>query len=156
MDFDIGTLIYILLTIVFIVIGSLGKKKKPVINAPGEESAGTESMDDPITENLKKLFGDFETSTGEEIPNLVAEEELPLDTIYDKLDSLESPLDKPIMEGGTGFYKIEDHIREIMESSPTEMRIQRTDQSSFVKDALKDFSPKKGILYAEIFRPKYF
>jgi hypothetical protein len=62
MDFDIGSFIYILLTLVFIIIGSLGSRKKskqsPAQSSP-EGSAGQEAQSDPLSENLKKLFGDF-------------------------------------------------------------------------------------------------
>lgn len=42
MDFDIGTIIYIIITIVAIVAGARGKKKKPT-QSPSQKSSGAES-----------------------------------------------------------------------------------------------------------------
>lgn len=38
MDFDIGTLLYVLITLVAVIVGVLGKKKKPAGTSPGGEA----------------------------------------------------------------------------------------------------------------------
>jgi hypothetical protein len=166
MDFDIGTFIYILLTLVFIIIGSLGKKKKPQPKPQNQETEGQileEKELDPFTENFKKLFGDFDIPRGEkEEYNTVAEEnldqdEVRLDSPYGKIDNLEGALDVPPgQEGSSRVYKIEDYIKDIMESGQV-MKVDRSSsKSTFVSRALRDFDPKKALLYSEIFKPKYF
>lgn len=166
MDFDIGTFIYILLTLVFIIIGSLGKKKKPQAKPQPRQEGGeiiAEEELDPFTDNFKKLFGDFDVpSSATEEYSLTTEkdskdEEIKIDTFDDKPDSIQSTLDVPVAEEGiSGIYKLEDHMKEIMENSEIMMVERGYSQSTFVSRALRDFDPRKALLYSEIFKPKYF
>ena len=38
MDFDVGNILYIVITLVAVIIGVLGKKKKPAEGGSGEQS----------------------------------------------------------------------------------------------------------------------
>ena len=53
MDFEIGNILYVVITIVAIIIGLLGKKKKPAkaVSGAAEETGGSGFMD-----NLGKVF----------------------------------------------------------------------------------------------------
>lgn len=53
MEFDIGTILYILITLVAVLVGVLGKKKKPAEGAPG--STGGESRSS-FMENLERVL----------------------------------------------------------------------------------------------------
>ncbi|MGC9341934.1 MAG: hypothetical protein ACP5E3_04485 [Bacteroidales bacterium] len=163
MDFDIGTFIYILLTLVFIIIGSLGKKKRPQVNKPDADADGepvSVNNTDAFTENFKKLFGEFDDEADIPVAEhepIVKEEEIKLDTPHEKLDNLKGTLDIPGNAiGGSEIYKIEDHIKDIMENSNILMNQHTRSKSTFVSRALRDFDPKKAWLYSEIFKPKYF
>lgn len=163
MDFDIGTFIYILLTLVFIIIGSLGKKKKtPQKTATPMQNPDT-NKSDPLTENFKRLFGNIEdpfnqkTNIESEEEDEYEEKETRSDTIYDKIDTPESTLDVPYSEKGRSEpYKLEDHIQEIMEQTRSHMTGRSEKRSNYVTRALRNFDPKKALLYSEIFKPKYF
>jgi hypothetical protein len=163
MDFDIGTFIYILLTLVFIIIGSLGKKKKPQankpnVNADGEADSGITT--EVFSDNFKKLFGDFEEEMGISETRgepVIEEQEVKLDTPNDKIDNLEGILDVPgNTVGDSKIYKMEDHIKDIMDDSNIVMAESSKSKSTFVSRALRDFDPQKAWLYSEIFKPKYF
>lgn len=56
MEFDIGTLIYIIVTIVAIVAGVAGNKKKP---APGKSGSGKNTGSKSFLEKLEEQFGAF-------------------------------------------------------------------------------------------------
>jgi hypothetical protein len=53
MDFDIGNILYVLITLVAIVIGLLGRKKKPARTAEGSEQKDSSPS---FMENLEKAF----------------------------------------------------------------------------------------------------
>lgn len=53
MEFDIGTILYIVITLVAVLVGVLGKKKKPAEGAPG--STGGEARSS-FMENLERVL----------------------------------------------------------------------------------------------------
>lgn len=89
MDFDIGNILYILITLVAVIIGLLGKKKKPVDG--GSEAPEGESRQPGFMENLERMLTmdqeqpqvrdlqDFEADLDveEPVPEVVAEEPAP-------------------------------------------------------------------------------
>ncbi len=171
MDFDIGTLVYILLTLIFLVVGALGKKKKEnpqAFESFEEEEQGT----DNALENFEKRFENFfteEKGIEEGVPVKFEEKtqkaetrrdqkpEFLLDTPYDKIDEIPEQLNKAY-EGKEmkDLYKLEDHIEEISRKTKLKMPSDRMKKNSFVQEALKDFNPRKAYLYSQIFKPKYF
>jgi len=54
--FDIGDLFYVILTILFIAAGAIGRKKKPPQPQKMEENAGEEVISSPGQDNLEKKF----------------------------------------------------------------------------------------------------
>lgn len=53
MEFDIGTILYILITIVAVLVGVLGKKKKPAEGAPGATDGASRPS---FMENLERVL----------------------------------------------------------------------------------------------------
>lgn len=53
MDFDIGNILYVVITLVAIIIGVLGKKKKPVNQEPGDSG---EEAKPGFMENLERML----------------------------------------------------------------------------------------------------
>lgn len=166
MDFDIGNFLYILLMIVFVILGSLGKKRKPQtpseITEQEDAEAGIRDIPaDIFEENLKKYFvhSDPEAINPDENQYKSAEfsENTLLDTPASPWDKYQGILDPPGFEKGTSVtYKIEDHIEEITRQSKLNQNLYTARKTDFVKKALKDFDPKKAIIYKEVFEPKYF
>lgn len=102
MDFDIGTLFYILITIVAIVAGVLGQKKKPVDGqqAPGEKS-GPFSFFSKIEEQIEAIVDD----KGDEMQE-PAEEAAVAPGNFDgnRIYQEEGSFDWTTEEGGDGRY----------------------------------------------------
>lgn len=59
MDFDIGTLIYIIVTIVAVIAGAAGKKKKPVATGAPTESSEAESQNPGFFKKLEDQLGNI-------------------------------------------------------------------------------------------------
>ena len=79
MDFDIGNILYIVITLIALALGLFGKKKKrPGAESPGESGSGSQPG---FLENLERALNDLgreETAVvrlKEDEPDLVAEEE---------------------------------------------------------------------------------
>ena len=53
MEFDIGTILYIVITLVAVLVGVLGKKKKPADGAPGSTTGEARSS---FMENLERVL----------------------------------------------------------------------------------------------------
>ena len=77
MDFDIGTLFYILITIIAIVASVLGKKKKP---ADGQRSSDEESSPFGFFSKLEEQIGGLVDDTKEGVKQVV-EEVIPAEVI---------------------------------------------------------------------------
>ena len=167
MDFDIGNFLYILLMLVFVILGSLGKKKKPGITVqniqePEKEPETRDIPADIFEENLRKYFLPEDPEVKKE-PEVIYDSadytpETAIDTPTSPHDKFAGIIDTPVSEEGTyTTYRIEDHINEItMLSKQDHMQFRTTIKTDFVKRALKNFDPKKAILYKEVFEPKYF
>jgi hypothetical protein len=152
--------------IVFVILGSLGKKRKPQTPSGITEEEDVESgirdiPADIFEENLRKYFvtSDPEVVNTNENQNKSAEfsENTLLDTPASPWDNYQGILDSRGFEEGTSMtYKIEDHIEEITRQSKLNQNLYTARKTDFVKKALKDFDPKKAIIYKEVFEPKYF
>ena len=185
MKIDFDTLIYIIVMIVFILLGAFGKKKKPVQQAPlpaeGEEDYV--APEDIIAEKLKAFLGsyDLEESKPATVQTSYKEEEI-IDTLPEEtfIDRYEEPLTqyKPdipeedeildkvhvihdeIQEGMPVFETyVYDHHSEMMDGDLTKAENQLADDTAyhFVKEAIyEDFDLNKAIIYSEIIlRPRH-
>ena len=79
MDFDIGNILYIVITLVAVIIGLLGKKKKPAGQAEGEEAGEAQPG---FMENLERVL-----RMGQDNPEVAElqpfEEDLPEEVILE-------------------------------------------------------------------------
>lgn len=78
MEFDIGTLIYIIITIIAIVAGVAGKKKNPARNTGDSDAGGSKSFFDKLEEQISGFTGEVKEAAGsftEEIKEPFTEEE---------------------------------------------------------------------------------
>lgn len=171
MDFDIGTLVYVLLTLIFLIVGALGKKKKEnpqTFETYDEEKQGGEKALENFEERFENLFSDEKSSeepAAQEREEMYRQteagsEEKPgylLDSPYDKIDDIPEDYNKVHREGKKDeLYRMEDHIEEISRKTRLKMVSYGKNKPSFVQKALRDFDPRKAYLYSEIFKPKYF
>ena len=107
MEFDIGTILYIVITLVAVLVGVLGKKKKPA----GTGSGGDEGASQPgFLENLERvLSGQQERTPITELQDY--EEDLPAEEGLDaEVDP--APVWEPVKDPGTS--EIYDLKREAM------------------------------------------
>ena len=167
MDFDIGTLVYILLTLIFLIVGALGKKKKKnpqVFESYEEDEQDQGKVLSNFEERFNNLFSDEETRAEKEEEfqkqteaNSSGKPDYLLDTPYDKLDEIPEEYNKIHKDKDEKeLYKLEDHIEEISRKTKLKIPSYRKKESSFVQKALRDFDSRKAYLYSEIFNPKYF
>lgn len=162
MDFDIGNLVYIILTILFIAIGSLGKKKKPVnqnfTEQVEEEVQGVSSELDEFFNSFSSADDQTETASESTGYERTQGSEAVMDSPYSKVDNLDNIPDTAVKEKEKekGHYKIEDHISDIMGASSLAMESTTKGRSSFASRAVKDFDARKAWLYSEVFKHKYF
>ena len=163
MDFDFGNLIYILLTLVFVIFGAMNKKKKPVQKPQevmDEDMELDQEIEQPVSsfnDNFKKLFGDFsdmdtvtqvtEDSYVEEYEE--QENESLSDSSYSTLDVVEEEVINPV-------YRMSDHMDSIRTENAKSIAFKENFKPSFTQMLYKEFDPKKALLYSEIFKPKYF
>jgi len=180
MKIDIDTLIYIIVMIVFIVLGAVGKKKKPVQKpAPVVDEDDEQEFSDPedlITEKLKAFIGDYsqkDVSSGnidnEKVADQPKAEEgfISVEDNYQTVEDLsnlhsdnENSLDKVnaihdgIQEGDHVFsdYSYDQHS-ELVSGDLTKSDNQPdTDsyQLSLLNEVYEDFDVRKGIIFSEI------
>jgi|GEM_PF-2896916 len=64
MEFDIGTLIYIVITIIAIVAGVAGQKKKPAGSSDGTGEGGSKSFFDKLEEQLTGFADEAKETAG--------------------------------------------------------------------------------------------
>ena len=141
MDFEIGNLFYVVITIVAIIIGILGKKKKPAGQGTGEAEGETRPG---FFENLEKAF-----NMGQEdrmVVNLQDhEEELPVE------EKVEAPTSTLASEAG-GLL---EEYKQMLESRQAEMpgSILMTD-SDFITEPVEVFQldDEGGTDYFEVIK----
>jgi len=159
MDIDIGTLITLLFTIIFIALGALGNRGQKVKKVPELEKEDEEERMQKESETFKKeverLRGGYYEEDREIVPDemfehsfmdedLTQEEELSEQTAYDQ----EQYRDESKIERlGT----IEDYIKMSEMGHET---VEGTGQS-LAQQLKKEFDPRKAMLYMEIMHRKY-
>ena len=89
MDFEIGNLFYIVITLVAIIIGLLGKKKKP--SGQGTDETGGKAQPG-FLENLEKVFNMGQESQLMDLRDY--EEDLPVE------EEASEPIQEPLAETG--------------------------------------------------------
>ncbi|MCF8378585.1 MAG: hypothetical protein K9H49_03345 [Bacteroidales bacterium] len=169
MDFDFGNLVYILLTLAFVIFSASKNKKKRVVKAVGQEfedePKDSSKNEDYLSEKLKNIFGEYmdietpvkeiEDEIEENLYGYVTSEsqvkenkyEEVLDTNYSILDSIDSE------EGLPSTMK---YIKDLQTNNMFPVSNSPKQPVSFTEEVMQDFDPRRAILFSEIFRPKYF
>jgi hypothetical protein len=184
-DFDFGNLIYVLLTIAFLVYGAIGKKKKPLPRVSAEPQ---NSEEEPV--NLKtqfqELFREFNPGleilkepeftfspkkTVEDGPGLDVLPDFSTETIEDIIPPVSQPIDSNINyndqaqssldtagmdEGVHAFDYEKDHSSLVYNDLTKEYSSVLTDDEEEMAVLVEEFDPKKAFLYSEIFKRKEF
>jgi len=183
-DFDIGNLVYVILTVVFLIIGAVGKKKKPRQQVSEE--------DEPIvdTDNLKaqfqELFREFNPTvepvkkqdyyfaekdsveysapidsipelSNETIEDIIPPVTQPIDSNINYNDQAQSSLDTTGMdEGSASFDYSKDHSSLVYNDLTEEYSEALSEQEEELSGLIDGFDPKKAFVYSEIFNRKDF
>lgn len=169
MDFDFGNLIYIILTLVFVIFGAMGKKKKPA-SPPVQDMVDETDQDmdmqvSGLDENLDKLFEDYvespaeteEISSREEFIQEAEKEKSFSEPGFYGYDQTSSAIDMVENEEGVStVYRMLDHLEDYQQVSKIYIKSAEKRKASFTQTLYKEFDPKKALLYSEIFKPKYF
>jgi hypothetical protein len=157
MEFDIGNILYIVITLVAVIIGVLGKKKKKAQKSTGEEAGESRPG---FLENLERML-----TMGQENPAVADlqefEEDLPPEGEHGSEEQLESrfeTLKAPnimddydrIMKGdnqtGEDFYFVEG---DGMSEDPEVIDLDKEPGTDFFK-IVQDFDARTAIVYSVI------
>lgn len=164
MDFDFGNLVYILITLAFVIFSARKKKKsvaKPIVQENDEEPTLTGNPEEFINEKLKNLFGDFidqdepeyenEDSVYGYVENDYTTESVEYEEVLDnKFSSLDTVENEEGLTSTMKYIKDLEAQSLILESKSAKMG------PSFTEEVMLDFDPRRAILFSDIFRPKYF
>jgi hypothetical protein len=157
MDFDIGNILYIVITLVAVIIGLLGKKKKPA--GQGEGAEGGEARPG-FMENLERAL-----RMGQENPEVADlqsfEEDLPAEEMVDskaESDTRYEPMKAPsimddyerIMQNRQeddqdDFFTGEGDMDQVLEV----IELDRESGTGFL-DMVQEFDAKTAIVYSAI------
>jgi len=184
-DFDIGNLVYVILTIVFLVIGAVGKKKKP---AP---VSSDEYHDEPVDENsiksqFQEMFREFnpvpepvkeqeysftqkdslEDGTSldivpeysfESIEDIIPASSPPLDSNINYYEQAQSSLDTTGMDEGTPAFDYDEDSSSLVYNEVTKEYSAVLSRNEEVLAELVDgFDARTAFVYSEIFNRKEF
>ena len=160
MDFDIGNILYIVITLVAVVVGLLGKKKKPANQSPAE----TENEAQPgFMENIERFLRmgqenpqvtdlqDYEENIAfeEERPSASLNSELAVETvvrsksILDDYDQIMNSMDGVVYD--TSFTNGDYHLDESLEVIDMDH-----EGETYYLDIVKDFDAGRAIVYSAI------
>jgi hypothetical protein len=184
-DFDIGNLVYVILTIAFLIVGAIGKKKKPVQRVV-EDTQDNETDPESIKSQFQELFRDFNPEpeilkaqdysysseeSVEEGPSLdvIPEEsyvsfidtvpryDQPIDSNINYNDQAQSSLDTTGMDEGTPAFDYEkDHSSLVYDEITKEYSVVLSDEEVELAGIVEGFNPKTAFVYSEIFNRKEF
>ena len=139
MEFEVGNLFYIVITIVAIIVGLLGKKKKPAGQGTGKP--GSESRPG-FFENLEKAF-----NMGQEDQMVVDLEDHEEDiTVEEKVEVATST---PSSEAGGLLEEYERLLATRMKEIPGGMLLTETDMSTEPLEVI-DLDNERGTNYFEV------
>ena len=185
-DFDIGNLVYVILTIVFLVIGAMGKKKKPLPRVSEEDVPEITPEPDNLKSQFQELFRELNPNTEllkqqeyyftpkdsvEEGPSLDVVPELSTESVEDIIppetqaidsninysDQAKSSLDTTGMDEGEPAFDYEKDQSSLVYNQETkEYSSVLSDREEELAFLVDDFDPKKAFIYSEIFKRKEF
>ena len=150
MDFDIGNIFYIVITLVAVIVGILGKKKKPAGTGSPEDSEGAAPG---FLENLEKAF------------NMGQEDQLVVDLKEGEVDlepempvaDYQAPEKSSLMEEYDRLYKNRNEQNEDsilssvdMATEPLEIIDLEEDEGTDYFEVVEDFNAATAVVYAAI------
>ena len=157
MDFEIGNILYIVITLVAVIVGILGKKKKPAIQGTGGEEGAAQPG---FMEKLERML-----TMGQENPQVSDlqpfEEDLPVEEEYVteqgvasqwepmKAPSIMDNYDRIMKESVQGDSDLNFTDREII-TEPLELIDLDRYPGTSLSDLTKDFDARTAVIYATI------
>ncbi len=183
--FDIGNLVYVLLTILFLAIGAFGKKKKPVQQVR-EDEQDNETQPDGLRSQFEDLFRDItavdevenvsqvaydEIESVEDGPALdvlpeeiyspeeeiISEAYTPLSSNIDYHSQAHSSLDtRGLDEGEADFNYEKDSSSMVFNGVSNEYTAQMTGHEKEIAELVEEFDARTAFVYSEIFKRKEF
>ena len=143
MDFDIGNILYIIITLVVVLVGVLGKKKKPAEGGGAPVGEGRSSF----MENLERVL-----TMGQEQARIMDLQEYEQDLTPEEY-AYEEPEQDVQAEGSTGLSLMEEYERLIQRRSETNP-FPLLEEGGIVGEALQviDLEEEYGTDYFEIVR----
>jgi hypothetical protein len=185
-DFDIGNLVYVILTIVFLAFGALGKKKKKPVPQVSEEPQDTDINPDSIKYQFQELFRELNPTaeilkeqeysftpkdTVEDGPPLDVVPEFSPEAVVDVIPPVDQPLDSNINyndqaqssldtagmdEGEPDFDYEKDHNSLVYNKITKEYDSVMMEHEMELEGIVEGFDPKTAFVYSEIFKRKDF
>jgi hypothetical protein len=168
MKIDIDTIIYLIITLIFVALGAAGKRKKTGVKTgkqvpePKPDVMDEEAPADIFTQNFRRFMGEFDSEDthediqdGQEADAEVVEadfnaKEEKLDSHTSLLDTVSDAIER--LEKQSGYDNNEDSIKM---SELTSEHMQRAHRDE-IQRMLDNFNIQKAIIYSEILEPKYF
>ncbi len=176
MKLNIDTLIYLLVVVIFGILGAIGNRKKPSSaaakqDAPDENDYGQEDTGDVFSQNLRKLMGDYEQYDTEN--SIVTDEELELEMaeksvddragMIDTIDSKATQIEEAAEEDTYRSEEFEASLRSMEENISDTIKMGELGSEQEAAEYypatgrfLQHFDMRKAIIYSEILNPKYF
>jgi len=155
MDFDIGNLLYVVITLVAVIIGLAGRKKKPAGTGTG---SGEASPRGSFVENLERAF-----NMGQEnqlVADLEDEEaDMPIEeSDYEPVSTKETSMEAPSMMTEFQQYleQTKDPSKDIILTEadgitePLEVIQLDDDQGTDYFEVIKDFDAGTAVVYSAI------
>jgi hypothetical protein len=183
--FDFGNLVYVILTVAFLIIGAIGKRKKPVTRVP-DEYQGRDETQGSIKSQFQELLKEFNPTaeiitnqeysfspkesveegpaldvvpelTTESVLDIVPAAEQPIDSNIDYRDQAQSSLDiTGLDEGEPVFNYGKDHNLLIYNTITKEYNSTLTEDEELLAEIVDGFDARTAFVYSEIFKRKEF
>ncbi len=184
-EFDIGNLLYVALTIIFLIIGAVGKKKKPVSRV-SEEPREPENDPDSIKAQFQELFRELnpanemdreneysfrpgasveegasldvipEYST-ETVEDIIPAKTQAIDSNINYSDQARSSIDTTGMDEGEPVFDYDkDHNSLVYNELTEEYDSVVMQHEEELAGIIDEFDPKTAFVYSEIFKRKEF
>jgi hypothetical protein len=185
-DFDIGNLVYVILTIVFLAFGALGKKKKKPVPQVSEEPQDNDLNPDSIKSQFQELFRELNPAveilkeqeysftpkntvedgppldvvpefSPESLLDIIPPADQPLDSNINYTDQAQSSLDITGMdEGEPAFDYKKDNNSLVYNKITDEYDSVLMEHEEELEGIVGSFDPKTAFVYSEIFKRKEF
>jgi hypothetical protein len=174
---DLDTLIYIIVMIVFFVIGAIGKKKKPVQQPVSQESAEEDlyTAEDLVAKKLREFLGGYDEKEAEEYvetpgsyhPEPVHSEKLeeykemhieykPVEAALDEIHTKEGRIEEGIAVFEHYDAKDDDALSEGDLTRQEDPHGDDNTSNEIFAEIGSGFDARKAILYSEIINRKEF